>query len=148
MFPDRRFWLISVLWLICGMLVGASLASTYGMAQERAELAAPKPIDAVIRSYEVIGLSVQTPSTIFKPVATPTANLASPPPTYSPTSWNLVIRYVDNLGTEYIDAHQEGTNAQKLIEYLVWGTSGPIKTRLLQHLIDEGKIGPAKVRSK
>jgi hypothetical protein len=148
MFPDRRFWLLSALWLTCGMLVGASLMSTYGMAQERAELASPKPVDAVVRSYEVIGLSVFVPPTIFKPVATSAANLASPPPTYSATSWNLVIRYIDNLGTEYVDAHQEGNGAQKLVESLVWNGPGTLKARLLQHLIDEKKIGPAKVQPK
>src|SRR5215471_13784120 len=124
--------------MICLALILATLA-----LQERAVVVTPRAVDATIRAYEVIGFSVQTPSTIA-PAAAPGPR-ATPPPSLGPTVWVLSIRYVDNLGTEYVDTHNEGTGAQRLIETFIFGGVGSLRTRLLQHLSDEKKIPPARI---
>jgi len=111
------------------------------LTQDRAELTHPRTVDATIRAYEIVGLSITTPATLFTP---PSTTLASPPPVRS--SWNLTIRYADNRGTEYVDVHTEGTDAPRLIRELVVAPgSTSLDARLLQHLITEGKIGPARI---
>jgi hypothetical protein len=108
--------------------------------QERADLTRPRPVDATVRSYEIVGISITTPAGIFTP---PTGTYAAPPRVQG---WNLTIRYVDNVGTEYVDVHTEGSNASQLIRELVLAPSPrSLPTRLLQHLITEGKIGPARI---
>jgi hypothetical protein len=130
-----------------------------GLAVQRATVTAPKPIDGTVRSYEVIGVSVQVQPTIYKPPAVePT--LATPQSFTQPTS--VTIRYIDNLGTQSVDVHtdqgplppgsavpvalgSDPATVRALVEMIMSGTGGALRTRLLQHLIDEKKIPPARI---
>jgi hypothetical protein len=109
-------------------------------AQDRADLVAPKPLTTTVRSYEITGLAVNLAPTY---AALPDATLAQPAP---PSIWSFMIRYTDNLGVEHIDAHSTNTDAEKYIRALILAPgAGSLSARLLQHLIDEGKIPAAKI---
>jgi hypothetical protein len=110
------------------------------LAQDRADLVAPKPLTTTVRSYEITGLAVSLPPTF---AALPDGTLAQPAP---PSSWSLFIRYTDNLGLEHVDAHSLGTDGEKYVRALILAPgAGTLAARLLQHLIDEGKIPAAKI---
>ena len=81
------------------------------LAQERATVLAPKAVDATIRSYEVIGLSVQLPPTIYTAPAGQT--LATPARGFNAVT--VMITYIDNLGTQYVDVHTDTSGAAELI---------------------------------
>jgi len=108
-------------------------------AQERATLISPRPVDNTVRAYEVIGWTVNVLPTIT--AAKPGTAMASP------RQWFLQfsIRYIDNVGMEYVDTHTETSNADKLIAEMFDGKTGTVRARLLQHLIDEKKIPPARI---
>jgi len=110
-------------------------------AQERATVTTPKPVDATIRTFEITGFDVQIPSSIFKPM--PVNPFATAPPV-NLMQWNIAIRYVDNVGNQYIDIHSDTTGAPDVYAHVFEG-AGTLRTRLLQHLIDEKKIPPARI---
>jgi hypothetical protein len=111
------------------------------ISQARAIVIAPKAVDTTIRSYEVIGLSIQTPATIYTAPAGQT--LATP--ARGVTAVTIMITYVDNLGTQYADVHTDTSGAAELIAAWLDSAGAPVRERLLQHLIDEKKIPAAKI---
>jgi hypothetical protein len=139
---------------LCSFLVLTAL-----LGQERATLLSPKAIDGTVRSYEVVGVSVQVQPTIYKPPAV-TPTLATPAVFIPPDS--VTIYYIDNLGTHYVDVHtylgppppgslvpavpgNDAATVRALVDLVMSGTGGSLRTRLLQHLIDEHKIPPARI---
>lgn len=113
------------------------------LALAGAQRAVPlKPAANAPTSYEVTGITLNMPSTIFRPTGPRGANGAV---LSGLVQWNLTIRYVDNLGTEYTDVHQDTTGAEKVAREVLAPASTPLKERLLQHLIAEGKIPPARI---
>jgi hypothetical protein len=118
-------------WLAALLVLGLGV-------QQRAELTRPQTVTATRRAYEIVGVSVSMVPTIYTPPNGPTTE---PHPTYQ---WFLSIRYVDNLGIELNDAHN--ADAERVIKQLFATPSpSPMNVRLLQHLIDEGKIPAARV---
>jgi hypothetical protein len=111
------------------------------LAQARAIVIAPKAVDTTIRSYEVIGVSIQTPATIYTAPAGQT--LAAPARGFNAAT--IMITYVDNLGTQYVDVHTDTSGAAELIAAWFDSAGAPVRERLLQHLIDEKKIPAAKI---
>lgn len=122
---------MSVLFLLVGLFL-----------QERAVVTTPHPVDATVRSYEVIGMTVQLPPTIYV-APTGGASRATAPLMNLTT---VTITYIDNVGTQYVDVHNETSGAAALIQAWLDGTGGSLRTRLLQHLIDEKKIPPARIQ--
>jgi hypothetical protein len=129
------------------------------LAQDRALVTAPKPVDGTVRTFEVIGVSVQVQPTIYKPPAV-APMLATPAMPVVPDS--VTIRYVDNLGTQYLDVHtyvgpppsgslvsvmpgQDAATVRALADLVMSGAGGSLRARLLQHLIDEKKIPAARI---
>jgi hypothetical protein len=112
------------------------------LAQARATVLAPKAVDATIRAYEVIGLSVQTPATIYTAPAGQT--LATPSRGFNAVT--IAITYVDNRGTQYADVHTDTSGAAELLAAWFDSGGGALRERLLQHLIDEKKIPPATIQ--
>jgi hypothetical protein len=111
------------------------------LGQARAIVIAPKAADATIRYYEVIGLSVQTPATIYTAPAGQT--LATPSRGFNAVT--IMITYVDNVGTQYADVHTDTSGAAELLAAWFDSGGGALRERLLQHLIDEKKIPPARI---
>jgi hypothetical protein len=111
------------------------------LSQARATVIAPKAADATIRVYEVIGLSIQTPATIYTAPAGQT--LATPSRGFNAVT--IMITYVDNLGTQYADVHTDTSGAAELLAAWFDSGGGALRERLLQHLIDEKKIPPSTI---
>jgi hypothetical protein len=111
------------------------------LAQARAVVTTPKAVDATIRAYEVIGLSIQTPATIYTAPAGQT--LATPARGFNAVA--ITITYVDNRGTQYADVHTDTSGAAELLVAWFDSGGGALRERLLQHLIDEKKIPPARI---
>jgi hypothetical protein len=122
----RRF----MLYVFGPMLLGGV---ALGAAQEKAVLNAPVAKNLTITDYQVYRVTLQRAADL---------------PNGRRLGWEVEIRYADNLGDDYTDAHADDATAQALVVGFVKAIrSGQNPDPYwLNHLIAEGKISAATVK--